>query len=71
MKLLLHKTFISSCPEVFCKKGILKKFAKFTGKQLRQILFLNKIAGHTQLLLKIIRKPIISSVVHFVGFEMV
>ena len=22
----------SSCPEVFCKKGVLKNFAKFTGK---------------------------------------
>ena len=28
--------------EVFCKKGILKNFAKFTGKHLRQGLFLNK-----------------------------
>ena len=27
------------------KKGALKNFAKFTGKQLRQSLFLNKIAG--------------------------
>ena len=32
----------SSCPEVFCKKGILRNFAKFTGKQLCQSLFLNK-----------------------------
>ena len=34
----------SSRPEVFCKKGILRNFAKFTGKNLRQCLF-NKVAG--------------------------
>ena len=27
-------------------KGVLKNFAKFTGKHLRQSLFLNKVAGH-------------------------
>ena len=26
----------SSCPEVFCKKGVLENFAKFTGKHLYQ-----------------------------------
>ena len=31
--------FRSSCPEVFCKKGVLKNFAKFTGKYLFQSLF--------------------------------
>ena len=31
----------SSEPEVFCKKGVLKTFAKFTGKHLCQSLFLN------------------------------
>ena len=30
----------SSHLEVFCKKGVLKNFAKFTGKQLCQSLFL-------------------------------
>ena len=30
-------------PEVFCKKGVLRNFAKFTGKQLRQSLFLIKL----------------------------
>ena len=30
---------------MFCKKGILKNFAKFTGKQLCQILFFNKVVG--------------------------
>ena len=25
----------SCCPEVFCKKGVLKNFAKFTGKNLQ------------------------------------
>ena len=30
----------SSLPEVFCKKGVLKDFAKFTGKHLCQSLFI-------------------------------
>ena len=30
---------------MFCKKGFLRKFAKFTGKHLRQSLFFNKVAG--------------------------
>ena len=37
--------FGSSRPEVFCKKGVLKNFTKFTGKGLCQSLFFNKIAG--------------------------
>ena len=32
----------SSCPEVFCKKGVLRNFEKFTRKHLYQRLFLNK-----------------------------
>ena len=35
----------SSRPEVFCKKVVLRNFAKFTGKHLCQALFFNKIAG--------------------------
>ena len=35
----------SSRPEVFCKKGVLRNFAKFTGKHLCQNLFFNKVAG--------------------------
>ena len=31
--------------EEFCKKGVLKNFAKFTRKHLGQSLFLNKVAG--------------------------
>ena len=31
----------SSRPEVFCKKGVLRNFTKFTGKHLRQSLFFN------------------------------
>ena len=34
----------SSRPEVFCKKGVLRNFAKFTGKHLCQSLFFNKVA---------------------------
>ena len=35
----------SSRLEVFCRKGVLRNFAKFTGKHLRQSLSLNKVAG--------------------------
>ena len=35
----------SSCPELFCKKGILRNFAKFTEKHGGQSLFFNKIAA--------------------------
>ena len=35
----------SSHLEVFCKKGVLRNFAKFTGKNLCQSLFFNKVAG--------------------------
>ena len=35
----------SSRPEVFCKEGVLKHFAKFAGKHRCQSLFLNKVSG--------------------------
>ena len=41
----IQNDFRSSHPEVFCKKDVLKNFAKFTGKHLRQSLFFNKVAG--------------------------
>ena len=34
---------VFSFPEVFCKKGVLENFAKFTGRHLWQSLFLNKV----------------------------
>ena len=37
--------FRSSRPEVFCNKGVLENFAKFTGKHLCQSLFFNKLAA--------------------------
>ena len=37
--------FRSSPPEVFCKKGVLETFPKFTGKYPCQSLFFNKGAG--------------------------
>ena len=45
------KKLRSSHLDVFCKKGILRNFAKFSGKHLCQSLFLNKVAG-LQLYLK-------------------
>ena len=35
----------NSHPEVFCKKDVLRNFAKFTGRQLCESRFFNKIAG--------------------------
>ena len=35
----------SSHPAVFCKKGVLRYFTKFTGKHLCQSLYFNKVAG--------------------------
>ena len=35
----------SSHPEVFCKKGVLRNFEKFTGKHLCQRLFFDKAGG--------------------------
>ena len=37
-------------PEVFCKKGVLRDFAKFTRKHLCQSLFFNKVAGGASIL---------------------
>ena len=39
------KNIRSSRPEVFCKKGVLRNFTKFTGKHLCQSLFFNKVSG--------------------------
>ena len=41
----LHKRDRSTRPEVFCKNGVLRNFAKFTGKHLCQNLFFNKVVG--------------------------
>ena len=35
----------SSCPRMFCKKGVVGNFAKFKGKYLCQKLLFNKVAG--------------------------
>ena len=42
---LLKRNVKSSRSEVFCKKGVLRNFTKFTGKHRRQSLFFNKVAG--------------------------
>ena len=42
---LSSKKVRSSCPEVLCKKGVLRNFVKFTGKYLCQGLIFNKVAG--------------------------
>ena len=38
-------TYRSCCPKMFCKKGVLRNFVKFTGKHLCQSLFFDKVAG--------------------------
>ena len=42
-----HQKFLtkSNRPEVFCKKGALKNFAKFTGKHLCQSPFFSEVTG--------------------------
>ena len=35
-----HHHYPSSCPELFCKKDVLRNFAKFTGKHLCQSLWI-------------------------------
>ena len=49
-----HNLYRSSHPEVFCKKGVLRNFAKFTGKHLCQSLSFNKVAG-LWLLMRLVR----------------
>ena len=44
----LHPNVRSSHPELFCEKGVLKNFAKYTGKPLLEFFF-NKIADLRQL----------------------
>ena len=47
------RKYRSSHPEVFCKKGVLKNFAKFAEKHLCQKVFFDKVAGlRTATLLK-------------------
>ena len=47
MERKLENSLINRSPRqnVFCEKGVLKNFAKFTGKHLCQRLFFNKAAG--------------------------
>ena len=40
---LCFTNFWSSRPEVFCNKGVLRNFTKFTGRHLCQGLFVNKV----------------------------
>ena len=43
----------SSRPDVFCKKGILRNFGKFSGKHSCQRLYFNKVAGQAYNFIKI------------------
>ena len=46
---ILPWPFWSSCPERFCRKNVLRNFAKFTGKRLYQRLSFKKFAGQLYL----------------------
>ena len=43
---LIFGTYRSNLQKVFCDKGALKNFAKFTGKHLCQCHYFNKVAGY-------------------------
>ena len=43
LKKLGLKWNLGRCPEVFCKKGVLKYLLKFSGKYLYQSLFFEKV----------------------------
>ena len=43
--LVLQQMNNHSRPKVFCKKGVLRNFAKFTGEHKYQSFFFNKVAG--------------------------
>ena len=45
LRFSINNRLRSSHPEVFCKKDVLRSFAKLTGKHLCQSLFFNKVAG--------------------------
>ena len=45
VKITPRTCFRSSRQAVFCKEGVLRNFAKFTGKHLCQSLFFDKVAG--------------------------
>ena len=49
---MFHERSRSTCPEVLYKIGVLRCLAKFTGKDLCQSLFFNKVAGLPTTLLK-------------------
>ena len=61
----------SSRPEVFCKKCVLRNFAKFTGRQLCHSLFLNKVAGLRQQELSIAKLKRLKGLILFRGSEVV
>ena len=48
----------SSRPEVFCKEGVLRNLAKFTGKHLCQRLFFNKLTGQGLFFIKVYQKQL-------------
>ena len=50
---ILETCLKSSRPVVFCKKGVLRSFTKFTGKHLCRSLYFNKVEGQACNFIKI------------------
>ena len=55
--------------EVFCRKGVLKIFAKFTGKHLCQSLFFNNVAGLKRSFAKYLRAPFFTEYLRWLLLE--
>ena len=73
LQLLLSKSNLlcrttSSCPQVFCKKRVLKSFSKFTGQDPCWSLFFKKVAGLTPVTLLKTRIQYVCYPVNFAKF---
>ena len=58
----MKQVYRSSRPVVFCKKDVLRSFAKFTGKHLCQRLFFNNVASQRRKACNFIKKEILEYV---------
>ena len=58
----------SSCLDMFCKKGVLENFAKFTKKHLCRTFFFNKVAAWKPVTLSKMRPRYMCFTMNFVNF---
>ena len=59
----------SSRPDVSCKRGVLRNFAKLTRKHLRQRFFFNKVAGLSPQACNFITKESLAQVFSYEFYE--